>query len=64
MKSTFYVLAIGLALTILALIMTAVAVSVQERNFASVVQLFAGIFTVTGTFLLIESVFKDTKKQN
>jgi hypothetical protein len=64
MRSTFLCLAIGLALTILALIMTAVAVSVQERNFASVVQLFAGIFTVTGTFLLIESVFKDTKKQN
>lgn len=63
MRSTFLCLAIGLALTILALIMTAVAVSVQEKNFASVVQLFAGIFTITGTLSIIESVFKDTKKQ-
>lgn len=63
MKSTFLCLAIGLALTILALFMTAVAVSVQEKNFALVVQLFAGIFTITGTLSIIESVFKDTKKQ-
>ena len=63
MKSTFLCLAIGLALTILALIMAGVAVSTQEENFALVVQLFAGLFTITGTLSIIESVFKDTKKQ-